>query len=437
MKTIPLAAALLLPLALAAQPAPLLNIDDPEGDDNGGGALVYPGDSAYAPGDLDLRSLRAFAEPAGIRFEATFRNPIRHPSTVHPPGPSSEDLSAFARRGFYEFNLDLYLDTDRVPGSGNTLTLPGRGATIAAADAWDKAIVLTPRPELMRRQLIDALAGVAGSDAAAEQQVDHSVYFATDVRVRGRTVSFTVPNAVIDAPTLARSSLVAVVTAAKLSVETDLNVFGRFGGPSGLALGAAVPEAGRPRLTMGYSGAAPASAIVDLLQPDPAQQARQLGAGAELAGLNADNRYGALPSPPPAAAAGIAAADPLAAAFARSLAALLHGQSIAAAPAAVPPAPAAAPAAAPPAAPPPAAAVAPVAPLPAAPAAAAAPKALRAPLAAPTAGPAPQAAPARQRDAAFYEEQEQRLRALKRLRDGGLITEDEYQKKRREVLDQL
>jgi hypothetical protein len=45
--------------------------------------------------------------------------------------------------------------------------------------------------------------------------------------------------------------------------------------------------------------------------------------------------------------------------------------------------------------------------------------------------------PQRPRDAAFFEEQENRLRALKRLRDNGLISEEEYQAKRREVLDQL
>lgn len=55
-------------------------------------------------------------------------------------------------------------------------------------------------------------------------------------------------------------------------------------------------------------------------------------------------------------------------------------------------------------------------------------------------GPAAGAAsvrPAVIRDAASFEQQEQRLRALKRLRDENLITEDEYQQKRREVLKEL
>lgn len=89
---------------------------------------------------------------------------------------------------------------------------------------------------------------------------------------------------------------------------------------------------------------------------------------------------------------------------------------------AVAPAPASAPATAP--------AIAPVV----APTAAAA-----APLAPATVAPAAPAAapPSRPRDAAYFDELEYRLRALKRLRDDGLISEDEYQQKRREVLEKL
>lgn len=41
------------------------------------------------------------------------------------------------------------------------------------------------------------------------------------------------------------------------------------------------------------------------------------------------------------------------------------------------------------------------------------------------------------RDAKFFEEQEQRLRALKRLRDESLISEEEYQRKRKEILEAM
>lgn len=52
--------------------------------------------------------------------------------------------------------------------------------------------------------------------------------------------------------------------------------------------------------------------------------------------------------------------------------------------------------------------------------------------------PTPAAAPTPSvRDEAFFKEQELRLQNLKRLRERGLITEEEYQAKRREILGQL
>jgi hypothetical protein len=82
---------------------------------------------------------------------------------------------------------------------------------------------------------------------------------------------------------------------------------------------------------------------------------------------------------------------------------------------------------------PPAAAVAPAPAV--APAAAAAPAAVAPTPATPMAPPAAAAPGAH--DKAWYDQMEMRLEALKRLRDRNLITEDEYQKKRREILDAL
>lgn len=67
-----------------------------------------------------------------------------------------------------------------------------------------------------------------------------------------------------------------------------------------------------------------------------------------------------------------------------------------------------------------------------APTAAPVPTAASAPV--PAAEPAPAKAP---RDEAYYREREERLRALKRLRDQNLLTEEEYQAKRKEVLKDL
>jgi hypothetical protein len=512
MKTSFLAAALLLPLAVLAQPAPLLSATDPEGDDVGDGSLVYPRSTAWVAGDLDLRSLRVFAEGKDLRFEASLRNPIRNPATVMSPGMGTQSLSAFARHGFYAFNIDIYVDADRAPGSGNTVTLPGRRAQLDPAHAWEKAVVLTPRPELMQRELIAALREISSAgEAEVAATVQRSVFFPTQIRVQGRTVSFIVPGTFIDAAGLAGASVTAFVTAAPLAIDAGIKMsFGDTGAVRDrFALGVAQPDVGEPELTMGHRAApAPATAVVDLLSPNPNQQALQLAPGGRLTGLSRENRMGAAPLQLPAPMATAPAAATSDSWFSRalqSMSAAFGGSAAAPAPVAaaapagtqsvqslmsppapppappvspaspVSPAPTTAAAVAPPTAAPvsPAAPVAPVAP--AAPAAAAKveaaaapppaprPAPTPAPAATPAAGiagvapaaaaaaavPAPASKPAaaapaaavptpqRPRDAAFFEEQENRLRALKRLRDNGLISEEEYQAKRREVLDQL
>jgi hypothetical protein len=70
-----------------------------------------------------------------------------------------------------------------------------------------------------------------------------------------------------------------------------------------------------------------------------------------------------------------------------------------------------------------------------APAPVAAPVATPAPVAAPVATPAPVAAPAPARDNDEYAQQEERLRWLKHLHDDKLITDQEFQKKRTEIMN--
>jgi hypothetical protein len=71
--------------------------------------------------------------------------------------------------------------------------------------------------------------------------------------------------------------------------------------------------------------------------------------------------------------------------------------------------------------------------------AAAAPAAAAVPVPAPA--PVPAAAPATAaqgvKDQAFFEQQQQRLRSLKRMHDDGLITDAEFDKKRQEIIDGL
>jgi hypothetical protein len=261
---------------------------DPAGDDNGNGALVYPQRDDFQPGDLDLRSLRIVRIDNAYRFEATFSNPIRDPATVRGDvGP--ESLAYFARRGFYAFNLDIYIDQDRVKGSGNTYVLPGRHVSIDESHAWEKAVILTPRPELMRQQLIDAVAEAesARSKDDVARRIDGLILFTTNVQVRNRTVSFVAPAAFLAGGRPDTDwSITAFVTGAKTSIEADLGLVGSPGTAlERLTLGVMQPKSGRPRDTFGYSSITAPVPVVDLLAPSPLNQEVLLSRAAPLVGV--------------------------------------------------------------------------------------------------------------------------------------------------------
>jgi len=263
-------------------------LNDPAGDDHGNGTLVYPQRGDFQPGDLDLLSLRIVRTDDAYRFEATFRNPIRNPASVAgDAGP--EPLSYFARRGFYALNLDVYIDQDRVKGAGNTYTLPGRRVSIDESHAWEKAVILTPRPELMRQQLIDAVAESEGARSPDEvaKRIDGSILFPAEVRVRHRTVSFVVPVAFLAGGRPDTDwSITAFVTAAKTSIEADFSLSRSPGAAiERLPLGVMQPKSGRPRDTFGYSGVTAPPPVVDLLAPAPLKQPELLSGAAVLAGV--------------------------------------------------------------------------------------------------------------------------------------------------------
>jgi hypothetical protein len=207
-----LAAALPGCARLSAPESTLFSVEDPRGDDHGDGQLSYPIREDLRDGDLDLVRFTVRPDAEGTVFEATFARPIARPDprALDLAGTS---LTSIAKLGFYTFNLDVYLDTDRVEGSGHRALLPGRLAEVTASGAWEKAICLTPRPleardELRRIWIAERTRELAAKStvdpstaAAVEREVDRriqsEVYFPNRVRVAGPTVRFTVPRGVL------------------------------------------------------------------------------------------------------------------------------------------------------------------------------------------------------------------------------------------------
>ena len=241
-----LAAAVVAPASAAS---PIFTLEDPARDDYGDGTLRYPLTPLLAEGELDLVSFAAEASAQGTWFAVTFRRPVR------PPGPQVVDALGTtaeqrARLGFYAFNVDIYIDTDRVEGSGKTFTLPGRKLTIDPKTAWEKVVSLSPRPEqvavLVRQQMNREAKEAVRSDKArvdeadlvaarqsVEQELESSYSFANRVQVMGRTVRFFVPNSFLGGAARTDWAYAVVVTGAELESRPDTtSLLGKAGVPN-------------------------------------------------------------------------------------------------------------------------------------------------------------------------------------------------------------
>lgn len=288
-----LAALLTAGAARAGAAEDLFRIEDPRGDDNGDGTLRYPLNYyGLAPGDLDLVSLVARRVSGGTEFKATFAAAVKSPSTytIDFGGGQLEDV---ARYGFYGVNLDIYVDVDRTAGSGGVRTLPGRKSSIRPDFAWEKAIILTPRPydarsELRRSLLRELKRELEAKQGPSEQKVEEirstlpeemeqRVFFPTRIRVSGRTITFFVPDEFLGGPAKAEWGYVVFTTGADVDLRfTILGDFSTAGPDDGLFVipaksGGAVDRFGGKR-----DDDIGLSPIVDLAVPSGTTQDRVL-----------------------------------------------------------------------------------------------------------------------------------------------------------------
>jgi hypothetical protein len=281
-----LATALLALVTATGHADELFVLDDPRGDDHGTGALIYPNRPDMKPGDLDLVRLSAEERKDGVWFVVEMAQPIRSPvGQVTELGQTP--IERLARNGFYTFNIDIYIDTDRITGAGLTDSVPGRRVSVDRNFAWDRAVVLTPRPDIARTLLqmhfdkeleSQALAEkgrVSKQDLEAvqqrsEQRVAELYFFPNKVRVGGRQIEFQVPAEFLGGVPSRSWAYTVLVTGADIAQNAS---------PGGL-----VPDKA-PMMTMGVargittttwgirgdvdSGVPP---VVDLLAPNPDTQ---------------------------------------------------------------------------------------------------------------------------------------------------------------------
>jgi hypothetical protein len=267
----------------------LFKLTDPRGDDHGDGNLIYPLNEELDPGDLDLLSLTAEADGDGTLFEAIFARPVRVPGQEVIDDLGTR-LDTVARFGFYTINIDIYIDTDRTPGSGAVSMLPGRMATIDPSSAWEKAIILTPRPNeargelkrMMGRAIKDEMRkddSTLEEDQAAAMRaeipanVDERIFFPNKIKVRGNKISFFVPGSFLNGPAKDTWSYVVAVSGANVLQSFDLaRALGRGDKDEALMILPISPGSWTDRFGGGRENAAIQPPLVDIVVPEGRKQ---------------------------------------------------------------------------------------------------------------------------------------------------------------------
>lgn len=271
--------------------AELFVLTDPKGDDFGSGDTVYPNRDDMSRGSLDLQWLKASDGSGGTWFRVRMGSRIADPKGRN-TYIGKESLDRLARHGFYTFNIDIYIDQDRVQGSGRTDTLPGRKVSVAANDAWEKAVILTPRPQVARAYYKlhleklgeDAKLAEVGrltredsklTSAEIESQLTREFLFPTQIRIKGgREIEFFVPDSFLGARANPDWAYTVVVTGCE--VEQLGKVVNLTPGEFNLMV---IPVArGRHQDRFGLlNDADPNQApVIDLLAPSVADQQRAL-----------------------------------------------------------------------------------------------------------------------------------------------------------------
>jgi hypothetical protein len=175
-------AALLLIAPLAAAPASPARRVAAFTDDAGDTQYPPPGDSEIREGDFDLRRFEVSIDGADIVLEVTLSTPFRQPGQTARATVTPLPLIS----GIYLQNIDVYIDADGAPGSGEARCIPGRRVAFEGGRGWEAAVVLTPQPGATRNLLAGAL-----GEAARRVVVPDRVH------ASGRTVRARVPIAAL------------------------------------------------------------------------------------------------------------------------------------------------------------------------------------------------------------------------------------------------
>lgn len=167
--------ALIVPLAaLSPARAEKVVLTDPSGDDHGPGTYIHPATDGFRPGTFDLTKLSMERTGEGVTITATFAtSPQEVLVRTNRDDPG--------RKAFMPV-VDIYVAENPAPGSGRRDLLPGRRVCTAGEFGWDRAVVVSATPDLLKSHY-----GRVVPEAAAD------TCFPLGARVMGRNLRVFVP----------------------------------------------------------------------------------------------------------------------------------------------------------------------------------------------------------------------------------------------------
>jgi carbohydrate-binding DOMON domain-containing protein len=133
--------------AVPAQ-AETLSFKDPKGDDDGFGKAKYPTGKEYTPGAFDMTGLVIREDGDFIVFE------VELAGAVTDPWKSAE----WNGNGFSLQLVQIYLDLDGKPRSGERKGVPGSWVEFKPDSYWEKVVMIAPQPASQVLGQIDAKA---------------------------------------------------------------------------------------------------------------------------------------------------------------------------------------------------------------------------------------------------------------------------------------
>ena len=106
---------------------------DPIGDDKGPGYYTYPTNPVYKKGSFDITK---------VEIDGSSDNKVVFRVTINADLKQEWGMDA----DFDVQHVQIYIDTDGEPGSGNVRTLPGLNVYIHPSHAWDRVVIISPQP---------------------------------------------------------------------------------------------------------------------------------------------------------------------------------------------------------------------------------------------------------------------------------------------------